>query len=42
MFACVCLSGLNRAAGLNLLVLELLSDLGCLFEELKLSSSVVC
>lgn len=37
-----CLSGLNRAAGLDLLILEPLSDLGRLFQELKLSGSVVC
>ena len=37
-----CLSGLNRAAGLDLLILEPLSDLTHLFQELKLPGLVVC
>ena len=36
------LSDLNGAAGLDVLILELLSDMGCLFQELKLSGSLVC
>ena len=36
------LSDLNGAAGLDILILELLSDMGCLFQELKLSGSLVC